>query len=319
MSEPMNNVNGQQISELCKNIIPTQNDSSLITQIQKLYGNCPVSLAQVSDEWYRIGGVVENSGKRVALDLIEWVERTYIECGQNLQTLIEHSLEHHYIATKQTGSTLHFVIQTGDRAEDYILLEIDKISEISDRLLINEDALPEDKEDIIDPLTPALIEGFAIGHSRYQYRSKTDIKLFMDTLSQHHAEVHPVQRFLNDWNNSTAAKSVFCQHWLILPYMHTGRYGEQIVNAEVINIQTKPMHVLENLSGKQGTSIHNLLTRFDRQAGYPFAWFFYMIKGKLVAPYNGEAVYQDITGDFAYLPAQDEAVLKAWIASPYNV
>ena len=44
-----------------------------------------------------------------------------------------------------------------------------------------------------------------------------------------------------------------------------------------------------------------------------------MLKGKLVSPHSAEAVFRDISGDFAYLPERDEAVLRDWIATPYNV
>jgi len=318
--QAINDVTGQQLSDLCKNLIPAHNAATLLSKLQDLFGDRPVRLARISDDWYRIGGVVDSNGKRIAHDLTEWVERTFIECGQNFQTLIEHASEQHFIATKQTGNTLYFVIETGKNADDFILLEIDKTNEMSDRLLINEDVLPEDLEDIIDPFTPALIESFNVGHARYQYRRKTDIKSFMETLNKHHIEKHPVQRFMDDWNHSTASDStLFCQDWIIRPFHHTGRYGEQIINAEIINLRTKQLQHLEDLAGKQGNSLHSLLTRFDKQAGYPFAWFFYMVKGKLVSPHNGEAVYHDITGDFAYLPQRDEAVLKSWIATPYNV
>jgi len=85
-----------------------------------------VRLARTGDEWYRLGGVVDMNGKRIANDLIEWTERTYIECGKNLQTLIDHSRDSQLIATRQTGNTLYFVMQTGDKAEDFIQIDIDK-------------------------------------------------------------------------------------------------------------------------------------------------------------------------------------------------
>jgi hypothetical protein len=44
-----------------------------------------------------------------------------------------------------------------------------------------------------------------------------------------------------------------------------------------------------------------------------------MVKGKQVSTYSAEAVYRDISNDFAYLPKRDEAVLRDWIASPYNI
>lgn len=319
MTEQTLTLSGQQVDELCKQLIPGKDDLTLLYKIQSLIEGCPVYLAKTGDEWYRVGGVLDSSGGRIAHDLIEWVERTFLECGQNFQTLIDHALEHRLIATRQTGRTLYFVVETGKKAEDFILLEIDKTYEVADRLLINEEALPEDLEDIIDPLMPAAIESFYFGHSHYQYRRKTDIKLFMESLNQHHTGEHPVQRFMDDWNRSSAGKYIFSRDWIIRPYQHTGRYGEQIINAELINIQHQSLPHLQDIAGKQGNTLNKLLTRFDRQAGYPFAWFFYMVKGKLVSPYNGEAVYQDITGDFAYLPKRDEAVLRDWIASPYNV
>ncbi len=319
MNEQTFTLSGQQLSELCKNLIPGQDDSLLLTKIQAMLPDRPLRLARTGDEWYRIGGVVDGEGRRISNDLIEWVDRTFLECGQNFQTLIDFAREQNLIATRQIGRTLYFVIETGAKAEDFILLEIDKTQEVSDRLLINEDCLPESQEDIIDPLTPANIESFNFGHSRYQYRRKTDIKLFMETLNRHHSEEHPVQRFMDDWNRSSAAKHIFCKDWLVRPYQHTGRYGEQIINAEIINIQSQRLPHLEDLVGKHGNSLNLLLSRFDRHAGYLFAWFFYMLKGKLVSPHNGEAVFRDISGDFAYLPERDEAVLRDWIASPYNV
>ena len=60
------------------------------------------------------------AGNRIANDLIEWTERTYIECGKNLQTLIDYAREQKLIATRQTGNTLHFVVQTGSKAEQFI-------------------------------------------------------------------------------------------------------------------------------------------------------------------------------------------------------
>ncbi len=310
---------GQEIASLCKKLIPDEHDQVLLNRLQSLLPDAPVSLARTGDKWYRLGGVVDRETNRVASDVNEWTERTFLECGQNLQTLIDYALDEQLIATRQIGHTLYYVAQTGPQAEDFVLFEIDKTHEVSDRLLINEDALPEDLEDIIDPLEPASIQSSHIGHFRYQYRRKTDIALFLETINLHHKEEHPVQRFVEDWNRSSAAESVFCKDWIIRPYQHVGRYGEQIINAEIINVQQKQLPHLEDLVSKKGDNLNNLLMRFDRQAGYPFAWFFYMVKGKLVSPHNAEAVYQDITGDFSYLPKRDEAVLRDWISSPYNL
>lgn len=313
-------LDGQQLAKICKQTLPGQDDELLLSKLQSLNPDYPIRLAKTGEEWYRLGGIFDMNGNRIANDLIEWTERTYIECGKDLQALIDHAREQKLIATRQTGNTLHFVVQTGSKAEQFMQIDIDKTHEMSDRLLVNERNPPEDLEEFIDPLDPEYIEAFRIGTSRYSYRRKTDVSVFMDEINKHHIEEHPVQRFMDDWNRSSAQqKAVLSNDWIVRPFRHTGRFGEQIINIEIINTQQKNVPQLENINGKKGVSLHNLLTRFDRQAGYTFAWFFYMVKGKLVSPHSGVAVFKDISGDFSYLPERDVAVLKDWINTPYSV
>lgn len=313
-------LDGQQLAKICKQTLPDQDDELLLAKLQSLNPEYPVRLAKTDEEWYRLGGIVDMKGNRIANDLIEWTERTYIGCGKNLQTLIEHAQAQQLIATSQTGTTLHFVMQTGSKAEQFIQIDIDKIHEKSDRLLVSDHNPPEDLEEFIDPLNPDYLEAFSIGAARYSYRRKTDVAIFMDEINKHHIDEHPVQRFMDDWNRSSARqKAVLSDDWIVRPYRHTGRFGEQIINVELINTQQKNMPQLDDINGKKGVSLHNLLTRFDRQAGYSFAWFFYMVKGKLVAPQSGVAVFKDISGDFSYLPERDVAILKDWVNTPYRV
>lgn len=320
MTEARLAIAGQDIAECCKKIIPGQTDELLQNKLQQLIPDFPLRLAMIGDEWYKLGGVVDMNGTRIANDITEWVERSYIECGQNLQTLIEYALEQKLIATKQTGKTLYFVAQTGDKAEDFTLIEIDKTHEVSDRMLVDETNPPDDLEEFIDPIQPFCIESFGFGHSRYAYRRKTDVALFMEVIDERHPGEHSVRRFMDDWNRSSAGQVArMSEDWIIRPYSHTGRFGEQIVNVELVNTHKHQLPQLEDFAGKKGSALSNVLTRFDRQAGHPFAWFFYMLKGRLVSTHIAESVFRDISGDFAYLPKRDEAVLRDWIATPYNV
>lgn len=314
------NLSGHTLTECCKKLIPGQTDELLLNKLQDLIPEFPVRLALTGDDWYRLGGVVDMHGNRLSNDITEWVERSYIECGQNLQTLIEHADELQLIATKQTGKTLYFVIQTGNLAEDFTVVEIEKTHEVSDRMLVDLANPPEDLEEFIDPLIPLQIESFCFGHSRYTYRRKTDIKLFMELINARHPTEHPVQRFIDDWNRSSAGQNYkLSDDWLIRPNHHTGRFGEQIHNVEIINTHQADLLDLEHVAGKKGTALGTIFTRFDRQVGYPFAWFFYMLKSKRVSPQSAEAAFRDLANDFAYLPERDEAILRDWIASPYNV
>ncbi len=113
-------LDGPQLAKLCKTTLPAAGDEALLAKIQALIPDCPVRLARTGSEWYRLGGIVDMHGNRIASDLVEWSERTYIECGKDLQTLIDHTREQQLIATRQTGNTLYFVIQIGCHAEDFI-------------------------------------------------------------------------------------------------------------------------------------------------------------------------------------------------------
>lgn len=311
---------GSRLADLCKTTLPNQNDEQLLATIQALVPDYSVRLAYTGSEWYRLGGIVDRHGNRVAKDLVEWIERTYIECGKDLQTLIDHTCQQQLIATRQTGNTLSIVIQTGTKAEAFIQLDIDRIREMSDRLLVSQRHPPEDLEDFIDPLMPECISTFGIGTARYAYRRKVDVAVFMAELNKYQPDPHPVQRFMDDWNRSSAGqKAVLSEDWLVRPFRHTGRFGEQCINIELINNQSKTMPQLDDVRGKRGVQLNNLLTRFDRQAGYPFAWFFYMLEGKRVSPQCAVSVFEDINGDFSYLPERDALVLKEWMTSPYTI
>jgi hypothetical protein len=320
MAKPAFHLNGQQLASICKQTLPGQGDELLLSKLQLLNPEYPIRLARTGDEWYRLGGIVDTKGHRIASDLVEWTERTYIECGRNLQILIDHARDRKLIATRQTGNTLHFVVQTGCAAEQFIQIDIDKTHEMSDRLLVSSDLPPEDLEEFIDPLNPDCLDAFSIGTPRYHYRRKTEVSIFMDEINKHHIEEHPVQRLMDDWNRSSASqKAFFSDDWIVRPFRNTGRFGEQIINVEIVNTQKKQVPVLEEINNKKGVSLHNLLSRFDRQVGYPFAWFFYMVKGNRVPPQCGVAVFKDICGEFSYLPERDVAVLKDWVNTPYSV
>lgn len=320
MTTALIELDGHKLVKICKNTLPTPSDDLLISKLQQLIPDNPIHLSRVGHEWYKLGGVVDSHGSRIASNLIEWSERTYIECGQNLQTLIEHTQEQNLIATRQTGRTLYFVIATGDKAEDFIQIEIDKTHEIADRWLVSPKQPPEDLEEFIDPLEPDCLESFCIGTPRYTYRRKTNVAIFMDEINKRHATEQPVQRFMDDWNRSTAKeKAVFCHDWLIRPYQNTGRFGEQIIHVDIVASERKALLPLDDIGGKKGNSLHNLLTRFDRQAGYSFAWFFHMVAKNLVSAEVGKAVYRDYKDHFNYLAQADVAILKDWISTPYNV
>lgn len=308
---------GHSIERLCKETLAGAGDQALVDRIQSAYPEYAVCLGRLGHEWYRLGGVIKPDGSRIAPDLNEWAERTFIECGQNFNTLLDYCEENSLLATQHKGITLYLVAQTGPTAEDFVQIEIDRTQEVAERYLIDPDVPPDDLEELIDPLKPLPVEPFAVGAARYTYRRKTEVTLFMEELARHRSDRHPAQRFMDDWNHSSARhKAVFCRHWSLRLSQHQGRHGERIMNVDVVSHRRRDVPRLEGGAGKKGKALAALLHRFDSQAGYPFAWFFFVTKG-LVPIYVAEAVHRDLSKDYAYLPDRDAAVLRCWMAEPY--
>jgi len=315
-AEP-NRFDGQALSKICKETLAGAGDETLVERIQKAYPDYPVKLARRGHDWYRLGGVVKPDGSRIAADLNEWAERTYIECGHNFNTLLDYCEEGSFLATRHKGVSLYLVAQTGPRAEDFVQIEVDRTQEVADRYLIDTDQPPDDLEELIDPLTPVKVDPFAVGASRYTYRRKTEVAVFMGELARHRADRHPAQRFMDDWNaSSAAAKKVFCQDWSVRLNQHKGKHGEQVMNVEVVSNRSHDIPWLDSPEGKRGKALAAVISRFDSQAGYPFAWYFFMVKG-LVSPHVGVSVHRDLSKDYAYLPDKDAALLARWMAEPY--
>lgn len=314
-------IDGPKLAKLCKDILPGPDDSALIAALQETIPQGQVRLARIGQPWYRLGGVIDRQGARVAMDLMEWSDRAFIECGQNLQTLVRHCREERLVATRHQGVTLYVTLQTGPKAQDFIQMEIDRSEEQADRHVADPKAMPEDVEELVDPLEPASVTPYAVASPRYIYRRKTDVALFMAELARNRAEPHPAQRFMDDWNRSSAGQSqaAFCQQWTLRLYQHKGRHGESLMNVEIVPTASQwPAH-LANVAGVKGKSLASLLNRFDADAGYPFAWFFCMLKGRGVSPHVGETVIADLAKDYGYLPAKDAPVLADWQSKPYSV
>jgi len=312
-------MDGHRLARLCRDASTSPHDQNLIQRLQAAYPELPIKLARRGHAWYRLGGVIRPDGQRIAAELNEWAERTYIGCGQNFNTLMELCETQRYLATRHKGMTLYLVAQTGPAAEDFVQIEVDRTQEYAYRALVDEEHPPEDVEELVDPVAPMPFESFSVGEARYAYRRKTDVRVFMEEFDRHRADTHPVRRFMHDWNRSSAdLKQVFCDYWSLRLSQHLGRHGERLMNVEIVLNRQKDLPVLEDTLGKKGKALASRLSRFDSQAGFPMAWYFYMVKG-LVTSLVGLDVQRDLEKDYGYLADRDAAVLLDWINEPYQV
>jgi hypothetical protein len=313
-------VSGHELARICRGSAATDDDSGLLAALKARYPSLDFRLTRGSEEWYRIGGVVDSAGNRLAKDIAEWADRAFIECGQNFKTLLRYCRENGLVATRHQGLTLYIAASVGERAEDFLQIEIDRLQEVRDRLLVGGDSPPQDLEELIDPIDPKNVEQEPLGPVTYAYRRKTEVAVFMEELARHQAAKHPVQRFMDDWNRSNAGRHrPFCHEWNLKLHQARGRFGEKKMDVAVMPVRATPLPRMEANSGKKGTALQAALGHFDKHAGFPFAWFFYMAAKQYVPPVLGDTVYKDLDSEFAYLPHRDATVLREWVADPYFV
>lgn len=271
--------------------------------------------------WYRLGGVVDEAGVRIADSLEAWGEAALRAHGGESGALIDALLEAAPLfATRYTGSTHYLVAPTGDGPGDYLQLEIEELQEMRAHRLgesLDGDE-PASLSELIDPArSRARFE--AIGPCFFRFRRLTHVGSALARIAAQKADAPPIQRFLADWQQSSAdLQAAFSSHWVIAFREYLDRYRQTQYRAQPIAILSgKPPAFGPAAAG--GLKLHEALRGFDREIGHPLAWFFHMLATKAVPHWVARAVVEDALGGFAYLPQKDVDVVRNWLHRPYAV
>lgn len=271
--------------------------------------------------WHRTGGVLNSNGKHITDNLREWIEK---ESAGDVGNLIDQYLDSEYVVTSYIGKTHYFVAKTGEAAHDFVQLEIEELQEVQDHTLFNNEALPDDIEDIIDPLDVEKLQPQPVSAPRYIFRRMTSIADFMRTMSERMLErgkkSNSLQRFMHDWDRSSSKETLaFCYHWILLLQEYTDAWGEPIMQAKPISTLNKELPLVKLNGVHRGSRLATLIHGFDHDVGYPMAWYFYMLSHTEVPHQLAEAIHNDLMGAYDYLPARDLKVLNEWYMKPYGI
>ncbi|WP_153117587.1 hypothetical protein [Rhodocyclus tenuis] len=269
--------------------------------------------------WYRLGGVVDGSDASISRDLEHWAEAALAECDGDLHTLADRHVDDALFATRFNGMTHYLVAATGNGAADFIQVEIEELQEVVSHPLFADETVPGSLEELLDP--PGLRRSSAkpLGAPFYTLRRVTDIAAFLARMRAQKPDAQPVHRFIAAWEASSAGQAAqFSNHWALAIREHLDRYRQPILQATpLVAINGEPPH-FQGAFGAQGLALQAALNRFDRQAGYPMAWFFHMLTSKTLPHAVAFAVIDDVQSGFSYLPERDVKVLRDWIHRPYG-
>lgn len=267
--------------------------------------------------WYRLGGIVDGSGERFSDSLESWVENALDERDGDVGQLIDNFAGQQLFATRLVGQTHYLVASAGEGSDDFLQLEIEDLQEMRGHQLFVND--PASIEELVDPRggndapTP-------IGLPFYTFRRIQHIGNFLSRMLAQKPEPAGIHRMIDDWSSSSAGStSAFYNHWVIATREHLDRYHQAVFRAQPIATLAGDPPEFEASTGTSGLKLQEALTHFDREIGYPLAWYFHMLSTKAVPHWVAQTVVEDALAGFAYLPQRDVDVVRGWLHRPYSI
>jgi hypothetical protein len=306
-----------QLTEISALITAAEGRDALLQNLNQVSPDLQFSCALSRGGWYRIGGVVNAEGKRIADNLTTWAEQ---ESDGDINALLDTYADTDFYATRLNGQTHYLVASSGPGAADFIQLEVEELQEELDRMIVDPDWQPDTVEEFVDPIDYPRLDPKPIGSPRYLFRCITPVAAYLDKLADGSESPLPIQRFFQDWENSSAGEAaLLCHKWVLNLREYTDGYGEPVKQVHPISTYTETLAELDPDASVHGATLANLIHDFDRSVGYPMAWYFYLLTRKKVSPRAAEAIHNDLIGAYDYLPPRDLKILNAWIANPYTV
>ncbi|MGC1954692.1 MAG: hypothetical protein WA970_19380 [Gammaproteobacteria bacterium] len=311
-------LSAERLAELCQHTIPRAGHRALLEGLSRLSPQHDFRWVLTRGGWYRLGGVVTESGARITENLDAWLQQLFRDCGETMGVFVERVAKAGYLVTRWLGKTHYFVAPTGPGSADFFQLEVEELQEVIARALIDPAAPPEDLDELMDPALPSAQPFEPLAAPHYVFRRVTDVSAFLAEMPRRPLQTPPIRRFISEWERSSAGRTGrFCDRWVLSLRNHKGVHGEAIFTATPACTYGGTIPRLHIPALARGPDLARLVQHFDHELGYPFAWYFCMIHSHHVPTSLGDSVYQDLRTGFDYLPERDQAVLAEWIRYPY--
>lgn len=307
----------EDLATICGNLSVEHGTDSLTTRINELIAGLTFNCVVTRGNWHRLGGVVDGDYRPVSSNIAHWAEQ---ESGGEVDELIARYVDAGYFATRLAGRTHYFTAVCGDAPEAFVQLEIEELQEVLDRPLVERDWYPESIEEFLDPLDYPHLEPEPIGKPYWLFRRITPVSRLLNEAPRENQALYDLRRFFADWAASSAQDSEpFCNHWVLALREYLDSDGEYRLSAKPFSTFHGRLSPLPPGDTLHGAQLANAIHGYDRQVGYPFAWFFNMLGSKAENYSLAQAVLRDQMGAYDYLPARDLKVLREWEKRPYGV
>ena len=307
------------ISEACVRIPVAAGPAALAREISLIAPDLAFREVLARGGWYRLGGVVDGDGNHVAGDIEQWAATELGKHDDDFHALADAYADSKLRATRLTGKTHYWIAPSGDGAADFIQVEIEELQEVVCQPLFSADETPASIEELVDAREACAGKPTPLGIPFYALRRVTDVAEFLLRMRAQKPEPQPVHRFMESWEKSSAGNAAqFSNQWVLAVREHLDRYRQPILSATPVAAIVGSTPKFEGGFGARGLSLAGALQHFDKQAGYPMAWFFHMLTTRAVPHAVAAVVVEDMQGGFAYLPERDIKVIKDWLFKPYG-
>lgn len=307
------------LAAACRQVPVAQGPAALARELARIAPQCDFREVLARGGWYRLGGVIDADGRHVADDLERWAEDELARHGDDFAALAAAYAGAGLRATRLTGKTHYWVARTGSGAADFLQIEIEELQEIACHPLFPDGEAPGSLEELVDPRGACASPQAALGVPFYALRRVADIAAFLAAMRAQKPDPQPIHRFVDAWTQSTASHaSEFSNHWVVAVREHLDRFRQPIRSATPVAAMNGAPPRFSGSFGTRGLALADALHRFDKQAGYPMAWFFHMLTTKSVPHAVAGVVVEDEQGGFNYLPDRDVQVVRDWLHHPYG-
>ena len=315
-------------SEYCKSLAPSVVETCAKVSVSSGPGVLVKALGLALPEWkfrhalsrggwYRLGGILDVNGQRVADNLESWVESALNERDGDFAQLAEDFADQSLFATRLVGQTHYLVASVDESVDGFLQLEIEDLQEVRVHRLFAND--PSTLEELVDPRGSA-DQTVPVGLPFYSFRRIQHIGAFLKRMLAQKPEPAPIHRMLEDWAKSSASyTTAYYNHWVIATREHLDRYQQPVFRAQPIATLAGAAPEFDVSAETSGLKLNEALTYFDRESGYPMAWYFHMLSTKAVPHWVAQTVVEDALTGFAYLPQRDVDVVRSWLHRPYSV
>ncbi len=307
-----------QATELCVRLPVSVGAAGLARELSALVPELVFRDVLTRGGWYRLGGVVDAAGQRIADDLSAWGETELARCGEEMHVMYDAHVGKGLKATRLIGRTHYLVASTGPEAADFLQVEVEELQEVLSHTLFDEHE-PGTLEEMFEAPEAAYPGADApVALPFFAFRRVTNVADLLKRIARQKPEPQNIHRFFDAWQASSASNvTLFSNHWVLAVREYLDRYHQSIQQATPVAALNGSPPKFSGSYGAKGLALYESLQRFDRQVGYPMAWFFHMLTTKSVPQAVAHAVIDDVQSGFSYLPERDVAVLKRWLYRPF--